>query len=187
MDVVRLIQKVMAPLQRRVRLMVGRGIINLVDDSLKEQGVQISLLADEVRDVERYQEYGFTSVPHPDCEAVCVFVGGNRDHGIIIATGDRRYRLKSLESGEVAIYTDEGDKVHLKRNNLIEIETETLLVKAGTKVRFETPLVEATGEIIDRCGTDGRSMDSMRTIYDSHVHPENDSGGPTDSPNQTMG
>ncbi|WP_431477838.1 phage baseplate assembly protein domain-containing protein [Massilia eburnea] len=58
---------------------------------------------------------GFTSVPKPGAEGVVVFVGGNRDHGLVIAVEDRRFRLKGLASGEVAIYDDQGQKVHLTR------------------------------------------------------------------------
>ena len=185
---VKLINKLTGPLARRVRLMVSRGVIGAVNDALKEQGVQVALLADEVRDCERYQEYGFTSVPQAGAEAITVFVGGSRDHGVVIATGDRRYRLKGLAVGEVSLYTDEGDHIKLGRGRVIEVETTTLLVKAATKVRMETPLLEVTGEIKDRCDTDGKSMESMRTTYDSHTHLENNlTGGSTNAPNQTMG
>ncbi|SOD42337.1 phage baseplate assembly protein V [Nitrosovibrio sp. Nv4] len=136
----RAINKLLAPLTRRVRLMVGRGVLSLVNDGLKMQGVQVQLLADEVRDLERFQDYGFTSVPHVGAEVAAVFVDGNRDHGIAIRIDDRRYRVKGLKSGEVAIYTDEGDKVVMKRGRIIEIT-------AGTKVRMVTPLLEVTGEI----------------------------------------
>jgi len=154
----------------------------------RSKGCRLSLLAEEVRDCERYQEYGFTSVPLPGAEAITVCVGGSRDHGVVIATGDRRYRLKGLQGGEVALYTNEGDHIKLGRGRIIEVETETFLVKASTKVRFETPLLEGTGEIEDRCDTDGKSMESMRTTYDSHTHPENNvNGGSTNAPNQTMG
>lgn len=186
MGIERIVQKLTAPLRHRVRLMIGRAIVALVNDDLKEQAVQISLLNGEVRDgVERYQEYGFTSHPHEGAEAITLFIGGNRDHGIVIATGDRRYRLKGLQAGEVALYTDEGDSVILKRNQIIEVNTATFLVKAATKARIESPQLECTGEIIDRVDTDGRTMDSMRAIYDGHTHP-GDSGGTTGSPNQQM-
>lgn len=191
---VKIINKLTAPLARRVRLMVSRGVIGVVNDALKEQGVQVALLADEVRDCERYQEYGFTSVPLAGAEAITVCVGGSRDHGVVIATGDRRYRLKGLQGGEVALYTDEGDYIKLGRGRVVEVVTETFLVKASTKVRFETPLVEATehiqavGEITDRRDADGRSMESMRSTYDTHTHPENNvNGGSTNAPNQKMG
>lgn len=185
---VKTINRMVDPIARRVRLMVSRGVIGVVNDALKEQGVQVALLADEVRDCERYQEYGFTSVPLPGAEAITVCVGGSRDHGVVIATGDRRYRLKGLQGGEVAIYTDEGDHIKLGRGRVIEVETTTLLVKASTKVRMETPFFEVTGEIKDRCDADGKSMESMRTTYDPHTHPENNvNGGSTNAPNQTMG
>ncbi|MDH4319867.1 MAG: phage baseplate assembly protein V [Desulfobulbaceae bacterium] len=200
---VRTFNKLMAPLQRRVMMMVGRCVIALVDDSPKEQGVQIKLLGDEVRTCERYQEYGFTSVPKGQAEGIAVFIGGNREHGIVIATGDRRYRLKGLEAGEVALYDDQGQAIHLKRDKTIhaygcdhiiadaavdaKLTAPLVTVVASSKVRLETPLLECTGEIKDRCDTDGKTMEEFRTVYDSHVHGENDNGGPTDQPTQTIG
>lgn len=186
---IRTMNKIMEPLHKRVRLMIFRGVINLVNDGLKEQGLQVSLMGGETLDeVERYQEYGFSSVPHSGCECIGLSLGGNRNHGIVIATGDRRYRLKGLKGGEVALYTDEGDYIKLGRNRIIEVETTTLLVKASDKVRMETPLLEVTGEITDRCDADGKSMELMRTTYDIHTHPENNvNGGSTDTPTQTIG
>lgn len=176
-----------ASIGRRVRLAVARGIVRLVSDDSGLQLIQASLMANEIRsNMERFQEYGFTSNPLPGAQVAVMFVGGNRDHGLIVAVDDKRYRLKGLEGGEVAIYTDEGDKIHLKRGRNIEIETETLTIKAATKVRMETPIVEVTGNIIDEHGTNSNTMAGMRTIFNSHTHNENDSGGPTDPPNQEM-
>jgi phage baseplate assembly protein V len=122
--------------------MVSRAIVNLVDDATKLQALQVTMLADETSDqVERVQKYGFTSVPHPDSEAIALAVGGSRDHVVVICVDDRRYRLKGLQSGEVAIYTDEGDSVVLKRGNVIE-------VTAATKVRIVSPLVEMSGDLV---------------------------------------
>ncbi len=142
------LSKLIAPLKRRVMLMVGRAVLCAVNDDTKMQRLQVSLLEGELCDqVERLQQYGFTSHPHPGAECAVVFIGGNRDHGLVIAVDDKRYRLKSLKRGEVALYTDEGDKIHLKRNRTIEIETKCLVIKAAEKVRMETPLVEVSGEI----------------------------------------
>lgn len=133
--------RLMGPLKRRLALMVGRAIVNLIDDGPGLQALQLELLQDEVRgDVERVQNYGFTSVPLPGCEAVGVAVAGSRDHVLVVAVDDRRYRLKGLPGGEVAMYTDQGDVVHIKRGG-------TILVKAATKVRIESPLVEMTGDL----------------------------------------
>lgn len=200
--VMKTINKLTAPLARRVRLMVSRGVIGVVNDALKEQGVQVALLADEVRDCERYQEYGFTSVPLPGAEAITVCVGGSRDHGVVIATGDRRFRLKGLAAGEVALYDDQGQAIVLGRNKAISITgCDTLTAEVGvqttiicpmivavasSKIRLETPVLEVTGDIKDRCDSTGVSMAAMRTTYNAHVHPENDNGGPTGAPTESM-
>lgn len=137
----RALTKFLGPIRRSINLMVGRAVVSLVNDALKMQGVQVQLLADEVRDnVERFQNYGFTSHPHPEAEAIVVSIGGNRNHAVVIAVDDRRYRLKGLAAGEVALYTDEGDKIVLKRGGIIE-------VTAATKTRIVAPLVEMTGEL----------------------------------------
>lgn len=173
-------------------LAIGRAVLNAVYDGQAVQLVQASMLSDEVRDkMERMTEYGFTSVPHPGAQAVAVFVGGERGHGVVIATGDHRYRLKALAPGEVALYTDEGDRIVMKRGKLIEVETNQLVVKAATKVRFETPVVEATGnvkadaDILDNAQSNARTVRGMRETYNAHTHP-GDSGGTTGAPNQGM-
>jgi phage baseplate assembly protein V len=128
-------------LSRKLALMVGRAVLRAVDDTKAWPAVQLELLAEELRaDVEYAQDYGFTSHPHPGAEAIAVSVSGSRDHVVAIKVGDRRYRLKGLQQGEVALYTDEGDKVVLKRGGTIE-------VVASTKVRLVTPQVEMTGNL----------------------------------------
>lgn len=117
------------PLQalwRMVHGMAARCVLRLVNDGLMMQAVQVGLLADETADdIERVQNYGMTSVPLPGAEGVCLFLGGDRAHGVIIAMDDRRYRLKGLKGGEVALYTDEGDSIVLKRGHEIHVTTDT--------------------------------------------------------------
>lgn len=120
--------RAIAPLKRRVMLSIARAVVKGIDDTTKMQLMQLSLLAGETHSkVERFQNYGFTSVPFEGAEACVVFPHGNREHGIIIAVDDRRYRMKAMEKGEVALYTDEGDYVHLKRN-------KEILVNCGNKL-----------------------------------------------------
>lgn len=186
------INKFMEDIKNRTRLMVGRAIVNLVSDAGNIQTMQLQCLYDELLDkVERIQNYGFTAVPKPGAEAIVLSIGGMRDHNIVIACDDRRYRLKGLQSGEVAIYTDEGDCIILKRSRNIEMNTQTLTVKASTKVRFETPMVETTGKIEadldirdNRLIAGGKTMAGMRTVYNTHTHPE--TGTTTNTPNQSM-
>lgn len=51
---------------------------------------------------------------------------------------DRRYRVQALKDGEVVIYTDEGDRIHLKRERTIEVTTRHFVLKAEDDVRIET-------------------------------------------------
>jgi phage gp45-like len=58
-------------LSRRVALLVGRGILRMVDDAPGCQRVQSEFFAGEVRDaMERVQDYGFTSVPQAGHETL---------------------------------------------------------------------------------------------------------------------
>lgn len=151
-----------------------------------------ALAGEQLQDNELFQHYGLTSRPPPGFMFVCLPVGGKTAHAIAIATEHAASRLKGLASGEVAIYTDEGDKIVLKRGHVIEITTQTLKINASTKVEITSPLITTTGQIkadldiTDKLPSGGRSMASMRTIYDTHTHHENDAHGETNVPTQQM-
>lgn len=128
----------------------ARAVTGAADDSGPLQRLQVEAMAGEVIDgAERVQDYGFASHPHPGAEAVLNFAAGRRNHPLVIAVADRRYRLKGLEAGEVAIHDDLGQVVHLTRDG-IRIETPLdLTVDAGgaidlvsqTEVRLAAPQV----------------------------------------------
>lgn len=194
-DQARVFQRVMGPVWRRLRLLVSRGVLALVDDSLKLQSVQVRLLGGEPAWAERFQQYGYTSHPHPGAEAVVAAVGGARAHLVALSVDDRRYRPKGLQAGEVCLYTDEGDELRFKRGRLIavtagsklEVTAPEAVFNCATSVTLNTPKViatgdiEAAGQIRDGVGT----MQGMRDTYNSHDHP-GDSGGTTGAPNQGM-
>lgn len=138
----RLFDRWSAAIRNRIQMMVSRAVVELVNDGAGIQSLQLSGLADElIEDAERLQDYGFTSVPFPGAEAVLVFAGGLRSHGLVVAVGDRRYRLSGLEQGEVALYDDQGQQLVLKRAGIrvvsplkIEIEAPEVTVTADTRV-----------------------------------------------------
>jgi phage baseplate assembly protein V len=173
---------------QRVR-MAFRGKLSRLDATVALPQAQVEGLAGETVAAELMQHYGFASAPIAGAEVVLLPIGGNSGHTIIIATVDGRYRV-SLKPGEVAIHTDEGDHVHMQRGRIIEVVTETLLVKAGTKVRFETPVVEMSQDLqveanahADGDVSDGtRSMAEDRQIFNGHTHPV--SGNTTAAPTQ---
>jgi phage baseplate assembly protein V len=132
-------EALLAPLWTRVRNMVSRAVLSTVNDSAKMQLLQLQFTDTEFRgDLERFQNYGFTSVPQSGAEAAVVFVGGDRDHALVLAVDDRRYRLTGLQNGEVAMYTDQGDKIVIKRGGDIEIT-------GSSKVSLNAPEVDLGG------------------------------------------
>jgi phage baseplate assembly protein V len=166
--------------KRRVFGMVGRAILTAIDDAQGIQALQVEGLSDEVHDgVERMQDYGFTSHPFEEAEAVVVFAGGLRSHGLVVAVGDRRYRLKNLEQGEVAIYDDQEQVVHLKRDGVlvhtdkkVTIEevlidgqstitiqgTDDLLIKSDSKITLDAPTIVLDSDDVQLGGAGGPAV-----------------------------
>ncbi|MFG0862616.1 phage baseplate assembly protein V [Pseudomonas sp. CJQ_13] len=153
-----------------MRNFLARGVVALVDAGRMLQGLQMRLTADEVKDgMEHFEPYGFTSNPQPGAEGLAAFINGDRSHGVVICVADRRFRLRGLQSGEVALYTDEGDFLHFKRGRVIEVQTATFRVKADTAVEFDTPLISTTGRIV----SDGDQI-AAGVSTSLHVHEGSD-------------
>lgn len=141
--------KAMAPLARRIRLMAARAVLTLIDDATRMQGVQVRLLDGEVCNaVPRMQQYGFTSVPHAGAEGVYLALAGSRDHGVVIVADDRRYRIRGLAGGEVAIYTDEDaaageHRIHFKRGQEIHLVAgASRIVMRPSGITITTPALD---------------------------------------------
>lgn len=165
------LMKLLEPIRRRLSLLIGRGIVRLTYDDAGIQRVQMDLLAGETRDkIERLQEYGLTSRPVVGAEGVVLFPNGSRDYGLLIAVEDRRFRLKPLEEGEVALYTDQGDRIHLKRGGTIEIH-------AASKVSVVSPAVEIGDGALEKV----LNGETFQAFFNSHTHIGN-LGAPTSPP-----
>ena len=137
--------------KKRVMSMVVRCIIAAVDDSRKLQSVQVEVLADELHDeAERFQNYGFSTHPIPGAEGIIVRIGGTVSHGVIIVVDDRRYRLTDLAQGEVALYDDLRQVVHLKRDGI--------LIKSEMKVRVEAERVDVIADTVNLGGEGGAGV-----------------------------
>jgi phage baseplate assembly protein V len=152
--------------------MIARGVLEATDDSAGVQVLSLSILDGERKDnVERVQNYGFTSHPSGEAEAIVIFPGGDRSAGVVVALDERATRMTGLSPGEVAIYTNEGDSIVLGVTNEITVTTRRMIITASEAVRMETPLLEVTGDIVDHAD-DGRraSMLQMRDVYNMHSH-----------------
>jgi phage baseplate assembly protein V len=138
-EVKRYIHRLFEDQARKMRNIVSRGEVSLVSDGTRMQENQIRVLDGEILDgAERCQQYGFSSHPHPGAEGFVVFAGASRDHPLILAVDDRRYRVTASKPGEVVVYTDEGDTITLKRGNIIEVKTKHYVVEAEDDVAINT-------------------------------------------------
>lgn len=129
--------RLLEPLARRIRNLVSRAVVRLVDDTAQLQALQIEVLEGEVLDqVEHWQPYGLTAHPQTDAEALILSAGGSRARAVVVAVSDRRYRLTGLAAGEVALHDDQGQSVQLTRSGI---------VVTGTAVQITAPQVTITG------------------------------------------
>lgn len=132
---------------RRILSGLGLARITATEDGGPTQVCQVDFGAGEVHD-RRYRlaEYGFASRPKAGADAVVVFPAGDRSAGVVIATGDRRFRLH-LEEGEVALHDDLGHVIKLARDGIkidggghnLAIVNVPVLTTAGS--------IEAAGDI----------------------------------------
>ncbi|MDL2306620.1 phage baseplate assembly protein V [Desulfovibrio sp. OttesenSCG-928-C06] len=126
-----------------IRNIVARSVVTMVDDERKMQEVQVLPLQGEVLDqAERWQDYGLSSHPPLGAEALLVFVGADRSHPAAVKVDDRRARPRGLKPGEVKVYQANGDYIHLKNGNEVEVSTTTLTVKAAKSVSVQTEEVD---------------------------------------------
>lgn len=135
----RAFNKLLQPLQRKLRQVVSRGIVKLVDTETLFSELQVVGLDGEVMDnVELFEQYGITSHPQENSEGVLLSLNGRRSHSIVICVGKRQFRMKGLKQGEVALYDDQGQQVYLKRDGI--------LIKS-TLVTVDAPKAVFTGNV----------------------------------------
>lgn len=109
------------------------------DDPMMQTSDFDGMNSDGRNKVERVQGFGFSSVPlprdeddkkqsggdstvekekGPAAEGIAIFLGGQRNHPVVIAVDDRRHRPMGMKPGENAQYDDQGQMTLLRRGGL---------------------------------------------------------------------
>ena len=122
----------MNPLQK-MRLMVARGIVKLVQDS-GLQLMQLDLLDEETRDgVERVQNYGHRGHPPQGSTVATVAVAGSRDHLVVVAC-EHPDHVPPLDSGESAMYAMFGQLFKMDKEGNVTLVCKDFNIQASGKV-----------------------------------------------------
>ena len=173
------LQKLLEPIKTRLKMMIVRSLITSTTGEDGEIRLEVNMLAGETRDdIENIQQYGVSSRPKPGAQSLIICIGGSRDHSVSIATkGMSENMVIELKEDEVALHTDEGDKIHLKNGNIIELKTKIFNITATDSVNIDTPQITSTGEISDSVG----NLSSLRNNFNKHTHIGN-LGAPTSPP-----
>lgn len=100
----------MADIIRVLQNLVGRGVVKAARDG-KAQAVDIETI-DGLVTAEYLEPFGFTGRPKPGAEAVILQIGAT-SHPICISTPDRKYRITTLQDGDVAIYDANNNSIIL--------------------------------------------------------------------------
>lgn len=123
---------------------------------------------------------------------------------VVVGNYVTRAKIYFKENGDIYLHVpegnliadvDEGDVNLNVLNGEVTIDcphvimTGDLTVQGNISVAGDGDVTggfTVTGDILDNSGTNSNTVREMREIYNVHEHPENDGGGPTDQPNESM-
>lgn len=178
--------QMLAAIARRLGNLLARGTVVMANSANRMQTLQIRLATGEVQDnIEQFEAYGLTAHPKAGAEHLTVYLGGERGHGVTVVVADRRYRLKSLAEGEVALYDDLGQKVHLKRTGIVvDGAGNPITLQNASHIDLNAANVNVSGnlnvngnivgqhDVTDSAATTPKTMAGMRLVFNTHTHPE---------------
>ena len=152
--------------------MLAKAVTRKIIDTLGRQTAQVEVTKGElIDDMERMQDYGFTSNPPiSGTDAIVAFLGGSREQGVIIRMENRQFRLKNLEAGEVALFDDLGNIIKLGRESVDVVAVQKLTATspiieatASTSAKITAPVIEAIGSTSAKVQVGAASMTMTST------------------------
>lgn len=187
-----------------------RGRLSGITPETPVQFLQVQGLAGEtLQGAELFQHFGLTSSPPDGTQCIVLPLNGKTVHSVIVATENGAFRI-AVSQGETCLYNQWGAKITLKREKIVEVDCDHFVVKAKESIHMETKTKKETASqsaaysspALSFGGTGGgkaqatmhadiQQTGGITSTEDhtaggkslmSHVHPENDNGGPTGSP-----
>lgn len=162
----------------RIAGMLGIGRITSQKDSGEIQSAQYQTPL-EVASAPRMADFGFSSGLPVGTDVVIAFIGGDRSSPVIIASNHQGYRRTGLNPGETAIYNQWGLEALLTENGVfidakgkdVEVNNATnVTINASAGILAKTPVLKCTGDIIDNCESNTRTLKELREAHNDHDH-----------------
>lgn len=152
-------------LQARLMLLFGVGRLTVSDDSQSIQQLQAEMVSGEVIDqLQRIGEFGFTSRPPDGASVVVAFLGGDRSNGVVLGTLHQPSRLRGLQQGEAALYSEIGQyawltvdgivieakglPVTVNNASAVTVNGTTVTINAATSVDITSPTTTVHGNLV---------------------------------------
>lgn len=195
----RYIDRLLAPIRRRITGMLTRAIVTDIVENLQRQNLQVKMHADESADnIERFQNYGMSSFPPAGSEAILAALGGSLDGLVAIAVENKKYRPQG-ESGDVFLYHLEGHNIRLTKDGKILVTATDVIFDVANSFTIISPetLIQgplhvtggistdlgiyATGAITSDSVVTGADLSANNISYLGHTHLDAESR-PTSTP-----
>lgn len=126
----------------------------------KMQKGRVEGLPNDARDdAQRPQDYGFAANP-VDGQGLKLEIGG---HTVIIRM-DRLAERPQLAAYEVAVWHKEGHMVRLRAGRIVQVDCDQYVVNASTSVSFNTPTVNASGNIAAALKVQAATMEAATSL-----------------------
>lgn len=118
----------------RLTSMIVKGLVKAIDDSTQVQLVKVATRPNEIIDgMERIQNYGLSSNPPENGEAVVVFVNSNSENGVVIACDSASDRPTGNDVGDVLLYSTHGQSIKLgSDSNTVATQSGTFNIGSGS-------------------------------------------------------
>lgn len=128
------VRQAMRQTTQKARIAIGRAVLAMVDDAAVRQQLQLEKHFGTVRDgIERFQNYGFHSVPLPGAAVAIVALAGSEGHLVALAVDDVRGRPTDGQDGDAIQWDYRGQRVWLTDDGIV-IETDRPVTVRAVRV-----------------------------------------------------
>jgi phage gp45-like len=153
------IERFIREFSARLDVMVTRAVVNLVNDRMKTQRFQLTILEGEtVPDVEHLQPYGLSFGVPAGAEALALAIGGSRSHTVAICAAHPDERPRNAEPRTGGLYTKGEWRLFVDAQGVVHVGAEMAA---------------------DFIALDGLVRAAIESAIKGHVHSSAAPGSPT--------